>query len=208
MSFEEEPGGERPDRLCEVRPQDRVLRRTVDQIVDAVQGLPALDVPVPQMVDQPLALLAAFDFLVPEQVIEVHSWWKPRRSCLSLRLSGRLSSRPLTFQFRVVVLVEVFTVYTQVRVQQRLVEQIIVFQQRLPSKSFTFQFCLVHLTIFIKILFPQLVLPICWIRQINGFFELFFSKCEDPAHPGVGTWRGLQLMASVSLAGGGAGWLH
>ena len=71
LSFEEEPGGARPDRLCEVRPKDRDLRRTVDQIVDAVPGLPALDVPVPQMVDQPLVLLAGFDVLVPEQVIEV-----------------------------------------------------------------------------------------------------------------------------------------
>ena len=49
----------------------RALRRTVDQIVDAVPGFEALDVPVPQMVDQPLVLLAAFDVLVPEQVIEV-----------------------------------------------------------------------------------------------------------------------------------------
>ena len=89
----------RPDRLSEVRPQDRDLWRTVDQIVDAVPGSPALDVPVPQMVDQPLVLLAAFDVLVPEQVIEVppaalarfspcrrqrNSWWMPRMSCLSL----------------------------------------------------------------------------------------------------------------------------
>ena len=71
LLLEEEPGGARPDRLCEVRPQDRDLRRTVDQIVGAVPGLPALDVPVPQMVDQPLTFLAAFDFLVPEQVIKV-----------------------------------------------------------------------------------------------------------------------------------------
>ena len=71
FSLYEEPGGARPDRLSEVRPQDRDLRRTVDQIVDAVPGLPALDVPVPQMVDQPLVLLAAFDVLVCEQVIEV-----------------------------------------------------------------------------------------------------------------------------------------
>ena len=71
FSLYEEPGGARPDRLSEVRPQDRDLRRTVDQIVDAVPGLPALDVPVPQMVDQPLVLLAAFDVLLPEQVIEV-----------------------------------------------------------------------------------------------------------------------------------------
>ena len=49
----------RPDRPPEVRPQDRDLRRTVDQVVDAVPGLPALDVPVPQMVDRPLVLLAA-----------------------------------------------------------------------------------------------------------------------------------------------------
>ena len=69
----------RPDRLCEVRPQDRDLRRTVDQIVDAVPGLPAFDVPVPQMLDQPLALLAAFDFLVPEQVIEVPKISTPSR---------------------------------------------------------------------------------------------------------------------------------
>ena len=68
FSLYEEPGGARLDRLSEVRPQDRDLRRTVDQIVDAVPGLSALDVPVPQMVDQPLVLLAAFDVLVPEQV--------------------------------------------------------------------------------------------------------------------------------------------
>ena len=61
-----------------------------------------------------MALLTAFDFLVPEQVIKVprfrrhpaalaryfssrrrrDSWWKRRRSCLSFRLSGSLSSRP------------------------------------------------------------------------------------------------------------------
>ena len=54
FSLYEEPSGARLDRLSEVRPQDRDLRRTVDQIVDAVPGLPALDVLVPQMVDRPL----------------------------------------------------------------------------------------------------------------------------------------------------------
>ena len=113
-----------------------------------------------------------------------------------------LRSRSSTIQFlvSVVVLVEVFTVYTQNRFLQRLVEQIIVFQQRLPSKTLTFQFRVVRLAIFIKILFLQLVLPICRIRQINGFLALFpvGKKCEDSAHPGVGTGSGLQLMASVS----------
>ena len=68
-----------PDRLSEVRPQDRDLRRTVDQFVGAVPGFPALNVPVPQMVDQPLVLLAAFDVLVPEQVIEVPKMSTPTR---------------------------------------------------------------------------------------------------------------------------------
>ena len=42
-----------PDRLYEVRPQGRVLRRTVEQNVDAVT-LPSLDVLKPQMGNQPL----------------------------------------------------------------------------------------------------------------------------------------------------------
>ena len=79
FSLYEEPGGARPDRLSEVRPQARDLRRTVDQFVGAVPGFPALDVPVPQMDDQPVVLLAAFDVLVPEQVIEVPKMSTPTR---------------------------------------------------------------------------------------------------------------------------------
>ena len=93
FSLYEEPGGARPDRLSEVRPQDRVLRRTVDQIVDAVPGLPALDVPVPQMVDRPLVLLAPFDVLVPEQVIEVPKMSTPTpcpRTVLSVPQTAEL----------------------------------------------------------------------------------------------------------------------
>ena len=41
--------GSRPDRLSEVRPQERAQRRTVQQIVDPVP-LPTLDDPAPQMV--------------------------------------------------------------------------------------------------------------------------------------------------------------
>ena len=51
----------------------------MDQIVDAVSGLPTLDVPVPQMVDQPMALLMALDFLAPEQVIKVPKISTPSR---------------------------------------------------------------------------------------------------------------------------------
>ena len=53
--------GSRPDRLTEVRPQERVQRRTVEQIV-----------PVPLMEEQLLVdAFAPHDVRVPEQVIEV-----------------------------------------------------------------------------------------------------------------------------------------
>ena len=51
----------------------------MDQFVGAVPGFPALDVLVPQMVDQPVVLLAAFDVHVPEQVIEVPKMSTPTR---------------------------------------------------------------------------------------------------------------------------------
>ena len=65
--------GARPDRLFGVRPQALVLRRTVQQIVDPVPSLPALDDPSPQMVEQLPDVLRFFRALSPdpEQVIEV-----------------------------------------------------------------------------------------------------------------------------------------
>ena len=69
--YEEELGGTRPDRLYEVRPQDRVQRRTVEQIVDNTLIVPSLDVPVPQMENQLLEVCRQLDTHVPEQVIEL-----------------------------------------------------------------------------------------------------------------------------------------
>ena len=61
-------GSSRPDRLTEVRPQERVQRHTVEQIILA----PMLDVPVPLMEEQLLdGVCAPHDIHVPEQVIEV-----------------------------------------------------------------------------------------------------------------------------------------
>ena len=56
--------GSRPDRLAGVRPQEQVQRHTVGQVVDAVPGLPALDVPVPLKVEQladVLSLIAQYE---------------------------------------------------------------------------------------------------------------------------------------------------
>ena len=225
-------------------PQERVLRHTVDQIVDAVSGLPILDVPVPQMVDQPMALLMAFDFLVPEQVIKVPKISTPSR-CPRTVLSVPQTAEQLVEAPTIVSLIEVIRQLVEQTVggggggglpsflpglsYSFSVEQIVDnpvprrglgggldglhprqssaafgeadhrFQQRLPSKSLTFQFCVVRLTIFIKISFPLLVLPICRSMVFRTFPT--GKKCEDPAHPGVGAGRGLQLVASMSLAG-------
>ena len=56
--------GSRPDRLAGVRPQEQVQRHTVGQVVDAVPGLPALDVPLPLKVKQladVLSLIAQYE---------------------------------------------------------------------------------------------------------------------------------------------------
>ena len=65
--------GSRPDRLTEVRPQERVLRRIVEQNVEPVRGVPVLDAPVPHMLDQAAEVVRFFvSFpVVAEQVIEV-----------------------------------------------------------------------------------------------------------------------------------------
>ena len=59
-----------PDRLHEVRLQDRVLRRTVEQNVDAVT-FPSLDVLEPQMGNQLVEVLRKVDTRSSHQVIEV-----------------------------------------------------------------------------------------------------------------------------------------
>ena len=69
--YEEELGGTRPDRLSEVRPQGRVQRHTVEQIVDTVLFVPSLDVPVPQMGNQLVEVCRQLDVRIPEQVIEM-----------------------------------------------------------------------------------------------------------------------------------------
>ena len=74
MDVDEVPvAGSRPDRLVDVRPQERVQRRTVEQLVEPVSGVPVLDAPVPQMLGQVAEVVRFFVSLpvVDEQVIEV-----------------------------------------------------------------------------------------------------------------------------------------
>ena len=68
--YEEELGGTRPDGLYEVRPQGRVQRHTVEQIVDNTLIVPSLDVSVPQMENQLVEVCRQLDIRIPEQAIE------------------------------------------------------------------------------------------------------------------------------------------
>ena len=88
-----ELGGSRPDRLSGVRPQERVLRHIVEQIVDSAPVLPLLHDPdpVPQMVDSVEEVLKILDKLVPdvEQVIDVPMIYPEDTSGFALSWSRR-----------------------------------------------------------------------------------------------------------------------
>ena len=77
--YEEELGGTRPDRLYEVRPQERDQRRTVEQNVDTALFFPSLDVPV-QMANQLLEVCRQIDTPIPKQVIDVPKISSSRQS--------------------------------------------------------------------------------------------------------------------------------
>ena len=74
MDVDEVPAasGSRPDRLAPVSgPQERVQRHFMEQLVEPVRGVPVLNAPVPQMVDQLVDVLKIFDRGSTEQVVEV-----------------------------------------------------------------------------------------------------------------------------------------
>ena len=122
-------------------------------------------------------------------------WWKCRRSYPTHRYAG-LWSRTWIFQFLVVVVVSV-SVYTQDRVQQRLVEQNF-FPQRLQRKTSTFQFLVVA-----EIFLLHRRLPACRVRQINGFFALFPEGKSATLGPHSGSeLPGHQLIHASGSAGG------
>ena len=94
LSFDEEPGGSRPHRLAGVRPQERVQRHTVEQIVDSAPGLPTLDAPVPLMVEQLVEVLQVID--VPKIILEDIP---PRISVREPQLAEQLVEVPTILYF-------------------------------------------------------------------------------------------------------------
>ena len=79
--YDEDTEGARPDRLFEVRPQERDQWRTVVQIVDNTLIVPSLDVPVPQMENQLVEVCRQLDTHIPEQAIEVPKISSSSRHC-------------------------------------------------------------------------------------------------------------------------------
>ena len=114
--YEDDLGAARPDRLAGVRPQERITRRTVEQIVDSSPGLSIIDVPVPQMVDQLVDVLNIIERSVPavaEQVIEV-----PK-----ILLQDQIPQRTVLCEPQLAEQLEVPTVVSQSFFQQQFAEQ-------------------------------------------------------------------------------------
>ena len=161
----------------------------MQHIIETFVPVPMLDVPVPLMVEQLVDVLQFFDTFLPvvaEQVIDVpkiifediptrtplrepqlwNSWRKCQQSLFS-------SSRPLTFQFLVVVGVsQIFKVSSQNRVQQLVVVDVfkvffifVVFLHQRHPHFFALQSMRSTLR----------------MSRLTGFFALFpgLKKCED-----------------------------
>ena len=64
--YDEEPGGRRPASLAEPPgPQERIQRRTAEQLAEIAPMVQILDAPVPQTVDQLVEVLRPLDTVVP-----------------------------------------------------------------------------------------------------------------------------------------------
>ena len=112
--YDEDTEGARPDRLFEVRPQERDQLRTVEQIVDTTLIVPSFDVPVPQMENQLVEVCRQLDVRIPEQAVEV-----PKISCPSRRCRRRVRFAEQTAE----QLVEVPTIMFYSSLLQRTVKQ-------------------------------------------------------------------------------------
>ena len=185
LDLDEAPaaGGSRPDRLTEVRPQERVQRYTVEQIILA----PMLDVPVPLTEEQLLVdVFAPHDINFFEQVIEV-----PKILIDELSVRTPVREPQLAEQ-----LVEVPSIISCSSLQR--MEQIVNIpvprggvRQCFPSsKSLTFQFLMVNV---FKVSTQDRVLRhllnfqlVSQMTRLKGFFALFpgSKSATRPPHSG------------------------
>ena len=118
--YDEYTEGDRPDRIATLSgPHERVQRRTVGQIVDAVSLVPLLDDPVPQTVEQLPDVLRFFDRFatVPEQVIavpKIHTEDVPMRAVLrATQLAEQLVEVPTIVSYASLSLLQALLEYRQ-----------------------------------------------------------------------------------------------
>ena len=178
---EDAEGGLRPGSVTDLRPQERVLRHTVEHIVDFVRFA------VPQMEDQLPDIMHFLSTFTPdpEQVMEVLKILPddvPMRTAVrDTQLAGQLVEVPTNpgYDFAVVAS-KVFSRrdFSQDRVQQRLG----------PSRSLTFQFLRVggRVAEVFKVLSQHRIQQRMWSRSLKfQLVEVFkvFAQAMVPLLP-------------------------
>ena len=172
-------GGSRPPCLGEPwGPQVGMLRHTLEHMAEICPFVQILDAPVPQTGNQLLEVFRLLDTQTPvEQVIAVP---KISLDCLPQRLVDRqvrvllrLPRRTLTFQLRDVegLAVKVLKVFTQDRIQQRLMANRLLTSQS-PVAAFTILMLQLH---------PQYRV----MSLGKGFFRTFHRLKKVRMSPGV-----------------------
>ena len=229
LRFDEDTEGARPDRLADVRPQERDKRHTVEQNVDTALIVPSLDVLVPQMDNQLVEVCRHLDVHIPEQVIEVPKISSPSRHCRRrVRFAGQTAEQ----------LVEVPTIISYSSLLQRTVEQNVdipvlgrggapsVFKVFLPdrdqqhslllrnavlsglwSRSLILVCLVASFKIFAQSRFPQRLLRVLVNTLVNreGSFSDFSQsskKSEVKSALGVGTECGLKSIHAERSSSG------
>ena len=209
----EAPAAGRPAPLLEVRPQERVQRRTAEQIVDPVPVVPMLFMVEPQMVEQLVDIYSRLDLRVAEQVIEVPKIMCPPHAARTVLRAPQTAEqlvevptiisysslllqtmdRTLPFQFVVVEgETSIFKVFSLDRIQQRRFCLWNAFLSRLWSRPWTFLFPLEAFQIFAQegvhpqLRTHQLLGSTLRMSRFNRFFELFPGEKKVQLTPG--TW--------------------
>ena len=161
-----------------------------EQVIEVPKILPH-DVPMrrlcrePQLAEQVVEVPTILYFLLTLQfrmvVVELPEVFKAF-SLDTVRRSG-LRTRSLTLQLRAVVY-GVFKVVSQNRVQQRLVKQIIVFQQRLSTRSLTILLPVEAFKIYAQDRVLRHPLALHLILRMTHFKGFFLQRyCCGPAVP-------------------------
>ena len=148
-----------------------------------------------------VGVVDASDALVSGRSLSVVRDRAPQRFMEQNIRNFRVFCRTLTLQFQVVAFREVFKVFPMNGVQQCLVEQNIDFQQRLPSRTLTFQFPEGSLH-GLSVSGSSSSSAVSRDVRGDGFFSYFspgLKKCDNTSALWVGTAPALEPMDAGAL---------